>query len=172
MRSPPPRRVAKPTAHCATCIHPDRQKIDELLLTSRMTAGKIACQFGLSRTQVQRHKNKHVQFPEVEAEKPLDVRQLEELKTLVRAELTATKDPKVRLAALQRLESLVTLEFRRGQDEVAQSALTSHPSWHKFLRHLHEHLCLDCKRRIVSSGNPGESSMAVYSSRTTDTSES
>lgn len=120
---------------CTVCISPLRQNIEEGIRLARRQSA-IAKEFGVSTAAIQRHRA-HIPTDAAElANDYVDKGDIAKLKRMAQREYDTAKDPKLRIAALQRLESLAALEMRLGTNETEVAALTNHPAWQLFLKQL------------------------------------
>lgn len=127
---------------CSVCDHDKRAEIDRLLLGSATSLRDIARQFDLSKDAVQRHKENHLPVrlvksqqaaEQLEADSLLDKLRLLNTESLdILRTARKTKDHKLALSAIGRLERQIELEARLiGQlaDVQVSMNLVASPEW-------------------------------------------
>jgi hypothetical protein len=140
---------------CCICEHPQRAEIDQKLGVPRSDS-RISREYGWNRATIARHRAHSALKELVEAQAEGIVGEVARLKALAENELRESKDPKVRLAAQARLQSLVELEHRLRSDAVDANALYKTEAFGVFLTHLLNHLCGECRCRVRDALPPGD----------------
>lgn len=129
---------------CAFCDHPDRQELEQKLLTGKMTQEQVAKIIGRAQIQVSRHMAKHVPKAVVEAARTEPevasglnvVAQLRDLNETTRSILQEARqegDNRLALKAIERAEKQLELQAKLlGQlDERPQVNILLSPEWQR-----------------------------------------
>ncbi len=140
---------------CRVCDHPDRAAIDQSLCRPRSDSA-VSRQFGFSRATIARHRAHSTLNSLIEAQQEGTAGEVGRLKSLAEEELKQSRDPKVRLAAQARLQSLVELEHRLRQEVADGGVLYKTEAFGIFLTHLLTHLCEECRAKVGESLPPGD----------------
>jgi hypothetical protein len=140
---------------CSICEDARRPEIDKALEVPRSDS-QVSRQFGYSRATIARHRAHSALNAVVEAQAEGTVGEVRRLKSLAEHEIRESKDPKVRIAAQARLQSLVELEHRLRADAVDASALYKTEAFGVFLTHLLTHICSECADKVREALPPGD----------------
>lgn len=139
---------------CPICIDERRADIEKAMTESGRPRHEISAEFGIPKHKLDNHASHIV---------PIDgtiineANEIGKLRALVEP-LLKDKDPKIRLAAIGRLESLTTLEARIGQEASAQQSLTANPAWELIRTHLLNIIneCDRCRKAVLEAMPPGD----------------
>lgn len=132
---------------CIICKDPRRVDIEKILRGSRSDS-KVSRQFSFSRTTVARHRSHMPRIADVELPEEDNHTEIGRLRAEAQRILATARDPKVQLAAVQRLESLHGLEMRLHQEAQGSSSLTSDPAFQRLASIIATVLCPDCMARV------------------------
>jgi len=111
---------------CGVCKDPRRLHI-EVALRGSQPRHDIAKEFGIPKTIVDRHARNHMAVVKNDA----NAEPIEQLKIATQRIIDRTKDDKVRLGALQRMQGLLEHELRTRHEAASESSaesFASHPA--------------------------------------------
>lgn len=132
---------------CTICTHEQRADIEKGLELSRPT-GVLSREFHVSQSAINRHRAHIVPKSSVGAHETTNPTEIVRLKAEANRILSQSKDDKVRLLALQRLQGLAELEARLAQEASGASALEADPAFQRLAAALARTLCAACLRAV------------------------
>jgi hypothetical protein len=130
--------MAKP---CSVCTDPRRAEIDKSL--ESLPRHQVSRTYKIPKHRIDNHAQNHGKKRTSRA-RDAESSEIAVLKAQAQDILDSTKDEKVQLAALQRLQQLHELELRLHGDKPTEGALASDPAFQKLAVALDRGLCAKC----------------------------
>ncbi len=130
---------------CSVCVDPRRSDIEKTL--ESLPRAAVATEFSIPKHCIDNHAQRHMKRRTL-SPKDGELGDIALLKAQVQDILDSAKDDKVKLAALQRLESLHGLELRLHQEQSGSAHLASDPAFQKLAVALDSSLCSKCVAQL------------------------
>ncbi len=130
---------------CSICEDPRLVDIDKSL--ESLPRHEVSRIYEIPKHRIDNHAQKHI-HKRTSAPKDGELGNIAQLKAQVQDILDSTKDDKIRLAALQRLESLHGLELRLHQEQSGSAHLANDHAFQRLAVALDQGLCAKCVGHI------------------------